>query len=204
MQELIALVGLGAVVFASTNIDDMFILIGFFADPKFRTRHIVAGQYLGIGALVTASIGAALISLVIPAAYVGLLGLLPIALGLEKAWKLWRGQEVTEEELKKHPGTGAHNILAVASITLANGSDNIGVYTPLFAIHGSHAVIVILATFAVMTAVWCFAARWLVLHPLLGNPIRRCGHRVLPFVLIGLGVLILYESGTITLLTGGN
>jgi cadmium resistance protein CadD (predicted permease) len=119
MQQLIALVGLGAIVFASTNIDDIFILIGFFADPKFRPRHIVAGQFLGIGTLVAVSIAAALISLIIPAAYVGLLGLLPIALGLKKAWELWQGQEATEEELKKHSGAGAHNILAVASVTLA-------------------------------------------------------------------------------------
>jgi cadmium resistance protein CadD (predicted permease) len=26
------------VVFASTNIDDLFVLLGFFADPKLRSR----------------------------------------------------------------------------------------------------------------------------------------------------------------------
>jgi cadmium resistance protein CadD (predicted permease) len=182
MQQLIGLVGLSAVVFASTNIDDIFILIGFFA----------------------VSITAALISLVIPAAYLGLLGLLPIALGLKKAWELWQGQEATEEELKKHPGAGTHKILAVASVTVANGSDNIGVYTPLFAIQSSYAVVVMLTTFAVMTALWCFLAWWLVLHPIVGKPIRRYGHRVLPIVLIGLGVLIVYESGTLSPLTGRN
>jgi cadmium resistance protein CadD (predicted permease) len=42
--------------FASTNIDDIFVLLGFFSAPAFRTRHVVLGQYLGIGALVAVSL----------------------------------------------------------------------------------------------------------------------------------------------------
>ena len=49
---------------------------GFFADPAFRPRQIVLGQYLGIAALVAASLAA----LLVPRAYVGLTGLLPLAI----------------------------------------------------------------------------------------------------------------------------
>ncbi len=43
VESLIVLIGLAAVVFASTNIDDVFVLLGFFADPKFRARDVVIG-----------------------------------------------------------------------------------------------------------------------------------------------------------------
>jgi cadmium resistance protein CadD (predicted permease) len=43
---------LGVTLFAATDIDDLFVLVGFFADPKFRAGNVVIGQYLGIGALV--------------------------------------------------------------------------------------------------------------------------------------------------------
>ena len=43
----------------------------------------------------------------------------------------------------------------------------------------------------VMTALWCALAHWLVNHPTLGAPIRRYGHRILPFVLIGVGVMVM-------------
>src|SRR5688500_5314863 len=52
LMESLATVGLAIVLFVATNIDDVLVLLGFFADPGFRARHIVVGQYLGIGALV--------------------------------------------------------------------------------------------------------------------------------------------------------
>ena len=84
MESLFALIGTAIVLFASTNIDDVFVLIGFFADPKFRARDIVLGQYLGIAALFGVSVAASLLSLVISRTYVGLLGIVPILIGLKK------------------------------------------------------------------------------------------------------------------------
>jgi cadmium resistance protein CadD (predicted permease) len=51
MQSLVALSGLAIVLFASTNVDDLFVLLGFFSDPKLRARDIVVGQYAGIATL---------------------------------------------------------------------------------------------------------------------------------------------------------
>jgi cadmium resistance protein CadD (predicted permease) len=68
MDSFLALIGLAIVVFVSTNIDDIFVLIGFFADKNFRARDVVVGQYVGVCALYLISAIAALISLVIPTA----------------------------------------------------------------------------------------------------------------------------------------
>jgi cadmium resistance protein CadD (predicted permease) len=59
--------GIGVVVFASTNIDDIVLLAAFFADRHLLTRHIVIGQFLGIGVLTAASAIAALAALAVPA-----------------------------------------------------------------------------------------------------------------------------------------
>jgi cadmium resistance protein CadD (predicted permease) len=63
-------------------------------------------------------------------------------------------------------------------------------------------MIATLAIFAVLTLVWCFVALWLVRRTALGRPLRRYGHVLLPFILIGLGVLILYRSGAANLAVG--
>jgi cadmium resistance protein CadD (predicted permease) len=42
----------------------------------------------------------------------------------------------------------------------------------------------------------------LVRHTALGKPLRRYGHVLLPFILIGLGGLILYRSGAVNLAIG--
>ena len=51
MESSFALLGLAIALFASTNLDDILLLVGFFADPTFRDRDIVIGQYAGIAAL---------------------------------------------------------------------------------------------------------------------------------------------------------
>lgn len=84
MDSFVNLIGLAVVAFASTNIDDVFVLVGFFADKNFRAHDVVIVQYAGITALYVIAAIAGLISLVIPPAYIGLLGLAPIGIGIKK------------------------------------------------------------------------------------------------------------------------
>ncbi|WP_245304959.1 cadmium resistance transporter [Rhizobium multihospitium] len=197
---MLGVLGVAIATFTSTNIDDIFVLLGFFADPKFRLRQIIVGQYLGIGVLYGVSAIASLLALVIPATYIGLLGFAPIYFGLRRLWELWNGVETDdnpEDHTKASAGHG--NIMAVTLVTIANGGDNISVYTPLFATRSAYEVLTIGCIFAVLTAIWLVTAHSLVNHPTIGAPIRRHGHRIVPFVLIALGILILYEAETISL-----
>lgn len=205
MTSLVSDLGIGIVVFASTNIDDIFLLAAFFADPRLRHRSIVVGQYLGIGALVLVSALAALLALALPDGWVALLGIVPLLLGLSKLLALRTdtvGREGGSEEHRIQDQE--HNaerrlrsqVLAVASVTVANGGDNIGAYVPLFAT-ALEAIATYALTFAVMTGVWCALGYLLVNNKILGGAIRRYGHVVLPVVLIALGVYIL--SGALVL-----
>ena len=189
-------------LFAATNVDDIVVLTGFFSDRRFRTAEIVLGQYLGIGTLTLVSVIVALIALVIPSGYVGLLGLAPIAVGLKRLIDLRREAAANEASLERRLSTGssANRVLAVTTITAANGGDNVSAYAPVFATHSGIEIATIVSAFAVMTAIWCLLAHGLVSHSTLGAPIRRYGHRLLPFVLIALGFIILGRTGTFTLL----
>jgi cadmium resistance protein CadD (predicted permease) len=194
---LFALFGLAIALFVSTNIDNVFVLVGFFSDPKFRTRDIVIGQYAGIAALFGISVLASLLSLVIPRAYIGLLGIAPILIGAKKFLELYRRREKTEETLQRHASPKPNGRPAtVALVTFANGGDNVGTYAPSFALRSPFQITVIGLVFVGMTALWCFAAHSMVNHPKLGTPIRRFGHRVTPIVLIAFGILILQQAGT--------
>ena len=188
----LALLSTGA--FISTNIDDLFLLAGFLSDRSFSHGHIFAGQILGMAAIVAISLAAAWAALAISPERVGLLGLAPIVVGVGKL--LRRGKSDEEGQ------PTAAGILQVATVTVVNGGDNIAAYTPIFAAQGSREMSATIAIFAVLTLVWCFAALGLVRHTALGKPLRRYGHVLLPFILIGLGGLILYRSGAINLAIG--
>ena len=195
-MEPLALLGLAAVVFAATDIDDLFLLVAFFADPRFRAREVVAGQFLGIGALFGASAAASRLSLVVAPEYVGLLGLVPLAMGTAQLWRLARGGAQDDDDERPPERVGRWKTLAVAGVTIANGGDNIAVYTPLLAARSGAEIALFGVVFAVLTAAWCLAARWIVTHPRMRGPIARHGHRLVPLVLIALGLLILFEAGS--------
>lgn len=200
-MSLLAVVGAGIVVFATTNIDDILLLSAFFADRALHARSVVVGQFVGIGALTAASAAAALFALAIPEGWIGLLGLAPLALGVRRLLALPSSRTASdaEEAERLHAAEArvervAHSRwIAVALVTVANGGDNLGVYIPLFA-HTPAWIPVYAAVFAVMTGLWCAAGHRLVQHPILGTRIRQCGHVSLPFVLIGLGLYILSDA----------
>jgi cadmium resistance protein CadD (predicted permease) len=187
----LALLSTGA--FISTNIDDLFLLVGFFSDRSFPRAHVFAGQILGMAAIVAISLATASAALAISPAHIGLLSVAPIVIGIGKLLRLGKADE--EEQ------PAAVGVLQVATITIVNGGDNIAAYTPIFATQGFREMSATIAIFAALTLVWCFAALGLVRHTALGKPLRRYGHVILPFILIGLGVLILYRSGAFRLAT---
>lgn len=200
MQAVLTETGLAVVLFVATNIDDVFVLLAFFADPRTRMRDIVAGQFLGIAVLFFASLVASLLSLVFPAPYVGLLGILPILIGLVKLRASWRSSHGEPADDASEPAPGAVRIASVAAITIANGGDNIGVYVPVFATRSLSGVAVIGVVFAILTLMCCVAARWMVSHPWLGAPIRRHGNRVMPWLLIAIGLLVMWQARSFALL----
>lgn len=200
-MSLVTLLGLGIVVFASTNIDDIFVLLGFLADPHFRVRNVATGQYLGFGVLALASVVASTISVVLIPAHVGLLGVLPILIGIARLLAFWRTETGNEESKRRVGNWGSlQQIGTVATVTIANGGDNLGIYTPLFATQAIYETVIVLIVFAIMTGLWVGLAYWLVRHPTAGYPIRRYGHIFVPFLFIGLGLIVLSDAGSLDLL----
>jgi cadmium resistance protein CadD (predicted permease) len=187
MSTLLETVLVGALVFASTNADDLVILAAFFADERVPARAVVAGQYLGIGALTAISAAAALGAKTLPAPWVALLGLVPLGLGLAKLAALRAPAARDEgEPVKAH----AAHVLAVAGVTIANGGDNLGVYVPLFASQPA-TILIYASVFAVLTATWCYLGWIAVRNRAFGERVRRYARVALPFVLIAVGLHVL-------------
>ncbi|MFI6257222.1 cadmium resistance transporter [Micromonospora zamorensis] len=191
MIDLLSTAGGAAVVFAATDIDDIVILTLFFvaarATGRPRPWQIVAGQYLGIGALALASAVVAAGLLVVPDPWTGLLGLLPIALGV-------RALRASDDDVTPAVVTGT---LGVAGVTIANGADNVAVYVPVFRALGAADSAVFLLVFVLLIALWCAAGAWLGGHPRVVRLVERAGHWLVPTIFIGIGVLILVSSGVL-------
>lgn len=197
--------------FIATNVDDILILMLFFSqtNSSFRRRHIVVGQYLGFIALIIASLPGFFGGLIIPRAWIGLLGFVPIAIAISN---LINNKEDEPEIQTVSDSSTAKNLLVViapqtykvAAVTFANGGDNIGIYVPLFASSNLAELAVICLTFLVLIGVWCYVAYHLTRHKAIARILTKYGERIVPFVLIGLGIFILLESKTYQLIPSFN
>jgi len=194
MTWLLRVLATAFISFTATNIDDVFLLTFFFGQglPAWR---VVAAQYLGFTALVGVSLIAFFARFILPETWIGLLGLLPIMIGIKKL------RESRSKESREPHKNGA-SIFTVAAITFSNGGDNIGVYAPLFATSDLVALLVILCVFFVLLGVWCLAGYFLGRLPFIAKGIDLYGHIIIPFVLIGLGCYILYHDGTLNAAAG--
>lgn len=197
MTHALAVIAQAVGLFISTDLDDVLVLLSFFADPRFRIRQIVAGQFIGIALLYAVSVAASWLTLGVPRALVGLLGLVPVAMGLKSAWELSKSAGPSERVSGLGAPAQRSHIAAVAAMTVANGGDNVSVYIPLFALRSGRDIALMGVVFGVMTALWLSLAYWLTRHRLIGAPVRRYMRALMPIVFIALGILILCQAGTL-------
>lgn len=190
---LLATIPVAVVVFAVTNVDDLVVLTFMFmasrAGGRLRTWQVVAGQATGIAVLTASAAVAAIGMLIVPTRWVGLLGLVPLAMGL---WKLITGARSAPD--RDTPASAAMGLSGVAAVAIVNGADNITIYTPLLRTLTTPQVLMTLAVFAAMIGLWCAAAAWLASRLAAITTIRRFGRRLLPITLIVIGAVILARS----------
>jgi cadmium resistance transport/sequestration family protein len=213
MNGLLTAMTTGIAAFIATNIDDIFILTLLFTQVNaiFCRRHIVVGQYLGFSLLLLASLPGLLGNFLIPDAWIRLLGLVPIAIGLgcflkeeddgESQAPISSDNKLPKTSFLSHwlsPQT-----YGVAAVTVANGSDNIGVYVPLFANTALENLPIILGVFLTLVGLWCYIAYQLTNLPVISSTIIGYGQTFVPCVLIGLGVFIVKESLILTVVALG-
>lgn len=196
----------GLTAFVATNLDDILILLLFFSqiNTLFRRRHIVAGQYLGFAALVLACLPGFFGSLIFPRPWIGLLGLVPIAIGINRLLSSSDDEDTVIEtqafataQRPWYANFLSPQAYSVAAVTFANGGDNVGIYAPLFANSAWEELLVILGVFFSLVGIWCYTAFQLTRLPMIAEVLTRYGNQLVPFVLIGLGILILIDSHTL-------
>ncbi|BAQ62854.1 cadmium resistance transporter [Geminocystis sp. NIES-3708] len=203
MTDLFIAITKAIATFTATNLDDIMILTLFFGEVNvlFRRRQIVIGQYLGFIFLVLASLPGFFGTFLIPSYFLRGLGIIPVIVGIVYLYKIESEERNEENELSinHHPSNWltrlvSPQIYSVAAITIANGSDNISVYLPLFANTNIQGLLITVITFLVLVAVWCFVAYKLTNIKAIANLLTSYGNTLVPCVLIGLGVYIVQEN----------
>ena len=190
------------ILYSGTAVDLLIILMLFFAKRKSRKDiiNIYLGQFLGSVSLILLSLLFAFVLNYIPSKEIlGLLGLIPIFLGL-KVLLLGDsdGEAIAKEGLRKD---NKNLIFLVAMITFAScGADNIGVFVPYFITLNLANLIVTLLTFLVMIYLLVFSAQKLAQVPSVGETLEKYSRWFIAVVYLGLGMYILIENNSFDML----
>ena len=190
------------ILYSGTAVDLLIILMLFFAKRKSRKDiiNIYLGQFLGSVSLILLSLLFAFVLNYIPSKEIlGLLGLIPIFLGLKVLFLGDSdGEAIAKDGLRKD---NKNLIFLVAMITFAScGADNIGVFVPYFTTLNLANLIVTLLTFLVMIYLLVFSAQKLAQVPSVGETLEKYSRWFIAVVYLGLGMYILIENNSFDML----
>jgi cadmium resistance protein CadD (predicted permease) len=206
-------IGVAAAAFFGTNVDNTVVTMAMVAGaPVERARRIATGQIVGFAVLVAVSAAGAAVLYEFSSAVVGLLGLVPLALGVRGLVGLARARGSAEADTTapeetarprrwrpEHRAVG-RSLTAAALVTIAAGGDNLAVYIPLFRLGGAANIGAIVVVFVLGEAL----VTWLILtggrHPKARRVMLRLGHVAVPILLCCVGLLVMVQAWTFSLL----
>jgi cadmium resistance protein CadD (predicted permease) len=215
MDWFIETVKIGLAAAVATTFDDNIYLTGFFSEVNrtFRPQHVVVGEILGFTALVSISLLGFLLGLVIDSIWIGLLGILPILIGVRNLLNLRKANEEESAEDKsinlkrnaKYKGFDSRKrslwdvlrdrqTYKVSAVTISNGGNNLGIYIPLFASSSIHSLAVIIPVCYLIVFTWLFMSYHLTRTPGIAVVLSRYASKLFPFVLMWLGLRIILDN----------
>jgi cadmium resistance protein CadD (predicted permease) len=196
-------VGVATAAFVGTNVDNTLLVMAMVAGaPTERSRRLAAGQVVGFVVLVAAAFAGAAVLFEFSARVVGLLGLVPLAIGLRGLIGLRPRAQEKRVGPRRTPADRAvgRSLTAAALVTIGTGGDNLAAYIPLFRVSGAVRLGVIAVVFAlgevVVTAVVLAGGH----HPRARAVMDRFGAVGVPLLLCGVGILVLVTAGTLSML----
>ena len=194
-----------AILYIATAVDLLVILLIFFARAKTRKeyRDIYIGQYVGSVALIVISLFFAFVLNYVPEKWIlGLLGLIPIYLGIKVAiygdsdGEERAKKELNEKGLSKLVGT-------IAIVTIAScGADNIGLFVPYFVTLSVTDLLITLFVFLILIFFLVFTAQKLANIPGVGEIVEKFSRWIMAVIYIALGLFIIIENDTIGTILG--
>ncbi|OPX07091.1 cadmium resistance transporter [Mycobacterium sp. AT1] len=193
-ESVAATAALAAVLFAATNIDTLLTSTTLVAASRAVGRdgnwRIWCGQCLGMAIVVLIALLAGAGLAQVPAGWLALVGVVPIALGVNGLRAALRGGVVDDDE-RVPPQDG---VLAVAGLTVGSGADNLAAYTPVFRTDSVSQLVVTIGVFVIGAAVLCAVGGWCGSRRFVVVAIRRFGRWAVPVVFVVVGVAAVYRG----------
>jgi cadmium resistance protein CadD (predicted permease) len=194
--EFIKIVTLGFFSFTMTNLDNFLLLLCLFSLGTISIHKIILGQFLGMSAILILSyLGGSAALVLFSAKWTGIFGIVPLFIGLKSLYEIRVDSKNQNKSsipfFDKRSSNGG--VINVAFLTLANGGDNIAIYSGLFAERSELETFFLIFIFLILTGVWCVACFFLSSQKKWETLINRFKITIFPFAMILMGCSILFK-----------
>ncbi len=186
-----------AMTFIATGIDEMLLLIILFSMAKREkdVRDVFVGQQIGMTLVLIMTLLAVYGLGFITREWVGLLGILPIAVGIIE---FFSGEEEDDDDkILMKTAIFSNWIFRVALIAIAGGAEELAIFIPYFSSLHVKELLIAVVTFTLMIPIWsgiCMRLARVGNIDLVINNYRRF---IVPIIFIGIGINILLENNTL-------
>ncbi len=196
MDAFFTLFWVVALAFASTNLDNLLLLVGWQLAKTGSTLQLFAGYALGMLGVLLLAVLLGLVGYLFPIEYLGYLGVIPMLLGIRLLLANFRGVEPVDSPPPQSALDAGTGVAALASTQLSNGVDTVLVFAPLLADSQLIFDAEIAGLFLLLVVAWFGLARFLGEHALKLPVLERLGRWLAPLVMIGVGLYILGNTAT--------
>jgi cadmium resistance protein CadD (predicted permease) len=196
MDDILLAVSVSFMAFLSTSIDNLFLLVTLSLHPKYGTSKVRAGYMLAVVIMLAIAFVLAQSAQLIPVEYIHFIGLVPLSIGAYEFYQLIRKKAPPADEVTADLSRGTGSIWAIAVIMLTHSWDSIGVLAPLMADTRTALIPWMSMSILVTAALLVYAGQSVVSFSRLRAILIRIAPRILPFLLMGVGIYIFSNTPT--------
>jgi len=196
MSEVLVVIAVTAGAFIGTNLDNLLLLTAMYSRYEQHAGMVTAGYFAGMILIGVIALAIGEVGEFIPLAYLGMLGVIPMMMGVLALIKLFRKAEAGYTNGTVTDGNRLAVFLALISTQLSNGADTIITFSALLADSNDAADYLVAPTFLAMIGVFNAVAWYALKHRGLSLVVGRYGQYVIPFILILVGYYILSNTAS--------
>jgi cadmium resistance protein CadD (predicted permease) len=196
MNDVLTIIAVTSGAFIGTNLDNLILLIALYSRYENQSRIVTAGYMSGMVVIGVISLVIGFGGEFVPVTYLGLLGVIPISMGVFALLQLFRTRRVEVAADFAMENSVSTIFIAVLMTQLSNGADSIVTFSVFLADSTPASDYLIILTFLVMVCVFSGVAYYSLKHRGLSKILDRYGRYVTPFILILVGFYIISNTAS--------
>ncbi len=196
MHDVLLAIAISFMAFISTSIDNLFLLVTLSLHPKYGVAKVRQGYLLAVLAMIGFCLLFAQGIQQLPTDLIPYIGFVPLSIGLYELWQLLRRKKSTALVSSEFTPKEGGSFLTITLIMITHSWDSIAVLAPLLSDTRPGLIGWMVASILAAAAILTFGAQKAVGHSKVRSLLKRYAPKILPFLLIGVGLYILTNTPT--------